>query len=154
TKAQNSFYYYTCIKDSKYTNDNERMGYDSWNWASQLLPFNAEIIVSCEKTLSDGSCGYDATRHRRLAYIGYERNNASYDFATEIAREGLAFANVEFASTTSKIGEICAAQKEAISAKRELWSLAPTVNGVLALMGRDKQRNLKNLESRCNAQMK
>ncbi|MBQ9242607.1 MAG: thermonuclease family protein [Proteobacteria bacterium] len=154
TKAQNSYYYYTCIQDTKYTNDNERMGYDSWAKAMEMLPFKSEIIVSCEKTLSDGSCGYDATRKRRLAYIGYERDNASYDFATELARQGLAFANVEFASTTSKIGQICSAQKEAISAKRGLWGLSSSVNGVLNLMSKDKQKNLKNLESRCNSLMK
>ena len=154
TKAQNTYFYYTCTKDTRYTNDNERMGYESWARADAMLPFKSEIIVSCEKTLNDGSCGYDATRHRRLAYIGYERNNASYDFATELAREGLAFANVEFASTTNKIGEICAAQKEAISAKRGLWSLSSNVNGVLNMMGKDKQKNLKNLESRCNSLMK
>ena len=153
-KAQNSYYYYTCVKSDAYNDENERMGYESWDAAQKLLPYNSEIIISCEKTLSDGSCGYDTTRKRKLAYIGYERNNASYDFSTEIARQGLAFANTEFSKTTSKMGAICKAQKEAMDAKIGLWSLADTVSGVLSQMGDSKQYNLKYLESDCNKLIK
>ncbi len=152
-KERNTYGYYTCIKNTSYDCDNEPMGYEAWDAAQKMLPYQSVVTISCEKTQTDGSCGFDTTKKRNLAYIGYEKNNASYDFATELARQGYAFANIEFAQSTSKIGQICAAQKEAINAKIGLWSLASTVDGVLNKMCTakgGKKQNLKGLESKCN----
>lgn len=150
TKDRNEYKYYTCIQDTKYTANNERMGYESWAEAVKMLPYQANIIIGCDTTLKDGTCGYDATRKRRLAYIGYELNNASYDFSTEIARKGLAFANTEFIKTTTKMDQICKAQNEAISKKVGLWSLASTQEAVLKLMNSDKQKNLSKMFGLCS----
>ncbi len=156
-KSQNSYHYYTCVQNTSYNNDNEPMGYESWVEAEKMVAYKAEVTISCEATRDDGSCDYDTTywegsgeEPRHVAYIGFTKDNASYDYSTEIARKGLAFANTEFEKTTTKIGDICRAQKEAINAKSGVWSLASTVKGVLGKMGPAKQKNLKNMETICN----
>ena len=53
----------------------------------------------------------DATGNRILAYLGYVKNNTSYDYSTEMARLGMAFSNTKFSS--SKRRQICMAQKDA-----------------------------------------
>ncbi|MBO4349883.1 MAG: thermonuclease family protein [Proteobacteria bacterium] len=147
TKGKNNFNYYTCIKDTDYTNDNEPMGYESWEAASNLLAYKAEVTIYCEQTQKDGSCGLDATKKRFLAYIGYELNNASYDFSTEHARKGYAFSRTDFQCGKRKA--ICDAQSEAQAAKIGIWSLADTPEDVFGLMGSDKNKWLKYMPTRC-----
>ncbi|MBQ9816569.1 MAG: thermonuclease family protein [Proteobacteria bacterium] len=154
TKERNNYYYYTCVPDSNYTNKNERMGYEAWVAAEKLVPYKSDVIIGCDTLDSDGTCSLDTTDSRYVAYIGYSKDNASYDFSTELTRQGLAFANVEFASTTKKIGDICAAQKEAINAKIGIWSLGETSNDALNMMGKSKRYKLKNVESRCSKYIK
>lgn len=157
TKERNKYYYYTCIKDSVYTDTNEPYGYEAWDWAQTKLPFRTEVVLTCDKTnWETGACQYDATAdddaedpsyNRYLVYLGYSEGSASYDYSTEIARKGLAFSNTKFAS--SKRSAICRASKEAKDAKVNIWSLADTVSGVLEHMGYTKQRGLKNMPGIC-----
>lgn len=160
SKGKNKYYYYTCIRDSKYTNNNERYGYESWEWAQyHLLPFNSEIVLTCDEyDPKTKICSYDATAdddadadevvyNRFLAYIGYSKNSASYDFSTELAREGLAFSNTKFKS--NKRAEICAASKEAKDAKKNIWSLGNSVSEVLSKMGSTKKNGFSNMPRLC-----
>ena len=149
SKAQNQYYYYTCKQDSSYGNDNEPMGYEAWDAASKLLPYNTEITIYCEQTQNDGTCALDATKKRYLTYIGYEKNNASYDFSTELARMGYAFSNTKFTSSKRKV--ICDAQREAQQAKVGLWSLGDTPEDVFSQMGSDKRKWLSSMTSKCNS---
>ncbi len=159
SKAKNSFYYYTCTKDTTYTNTNERYGYEAWQWTETLLPFRSEIILTCDDVTSEGVCEFDNTSdddadedeqvyNRFLTYVGYSKNNASYDFSVEIAREGLAFSNTKFPS--SKRQQICDSQKEAINAKKNIWSLGNSISDVLKKMSTTKQKGLSSMSSRCN----
>lgn len=159
SKKQNNYYYYTCIQDSKYTNENERYGYESWKWAETLLPYNSEVILTCDDyDKNTGICEYDATAddeadedevvyNRFLTYIGYSKNSASYDFSTELAREGLAFSNTKFSSSKRKA--ICDASKEAKDSGKNIWSLGSSVSEVLKKMGSSKQKGLKNMAKTC-----
>ena len=151
-KRQNQYGYYTCVQNANYTNTNERFGYESWAEAVKLLPYEYEVTLTCDETEYDGTCVFDRTDSRYLVYMGYARNNASYDFSVELARQGLAFSNTKFASSKRK--EICTAQKEAIQAKRNIWSLGNTVSEVLSKMSTTKQTGLKKMESLCNTAMK
>lgn len=161
SKAQNQFYYYTCKQDTKYTNQNDPYGYEAWDWAQKLLPFRSTVTLTCDDSDSKtGVCIYDATAdddadddqqvyNRYLAYIGYEKNNTSYDFSTELAREGLAFSNTKFKS--SKRTDICNASKEAQDNRKNIWSLGNgTVSSVLNEMGNTKQGLKKNMASTCH----
>ena len=159
SKGRNKYYYYTCIRDSKYTNNNERYGYESWEWADDLIGFGSEIVLTCDEyDPKTKICSYDATAdddadadevvyNRFLAYIGYSKNSASYDFSTELAREGLAFSNTKFKS--NKRAEICAASKEAKDAKKNIWSLGNSVSEVLSKMGSTKKNGFSNMPRLC-----
>ncbi len=159
SKAKNQYYYYTCIQDSKYTNTNERYGYESWKWAETLLPYNSVVTLTCDDyDKSTGICEYDATAddeadedevvyNRFLTYIGYAKNSASYDFSTELAREGLAFSNTKFSSSKRKA--ICDASKEAKDNGKNIWSLGSSVSDVLNKMGKKKKKGLKNMAKTC-----
>lgn len=158
-KAQNKFYYYTCVKDTNYTDTNEPYGYESWVWADKLLPYGSDVILTCEDVdKKTGVCIYDATAdddadedqqvyNRFLTYIGYSKNNATYDFSTELAREGLAFSNTKFSS--EKRSQICSASKEAQDARKNIWSLGSTASEVLSHMGKSKSKGLKNMAKTC-----
>ena len=158
TKEQNSYFYYTCVRDSVYTNTNEPYGYEAWKWAETKLPFRTEVVLTCDNiNWETGACQYDATAdddaedpsyNRYLVYLGYSEGSASYDFSIEIARRGLAFSNTKFSS--SKRDAICRASKEAKDARENIWSLDDTVSGVLGHMGTAKQHGLKNMPSICS----
>ena len=141
TKAYNGRYL-TCTQDTNYTNDNERYGYESWQAAVSLVPAETNIILTCDDPEPNGTCPVDATGHRDLAYIGYSKNSASYDFSTELTRLGMAFSNTEFSSSKRK--DICLAQKEAQDANIGIWS-----TGGLSQMGSAKRRNLSDMETIC-----
>ncbi len=134
--------YMTCVKDTNYNDHNERYGYESWQTAVSLLPADAEVMITCDKPESDGTCPKDATGHRELAYLGYVNNNTSYDYSTEMARLGMAFSNTKF--TSSKRRQICMAQKEAQSSHVGIWS-----TGGLSQMGSGKRNGLKNMDKLC-----
>ena len=136
--------YQTCTQDTNYTNDNEIYGYEAWQAAVSLVPAETSIILTCDDPEPDGTCPVDATGHRDLAYVGYAKGNASYDFSTELTRLGMAFSNTEFPSSKRK--DICLAQKEAQDAKVGIWS-----TGGLSQMGASKRRNLSTMEARCKA---
>lgn len=150
-KKQNQYNYYTCVKNEDYTNTNEPFGYEAYVAAEEMLPYGYEVILTCDKTESDGTCEFDKTESRYLTYIGFVKNNASYDFSIELTRQGLAFSNTKFASSKRK--QICTAQQEAIAAKRNIWSLGNSVSEVLSQMGESKESGLRNMQSRCNDAM-
>lgn len=156
SKQQNKYRYFTCVQNTTYyttNNQNEPYGYEAWVEAEKMLPYESEVLLSCDKTNTDGTCVFDRTEDRYLAYIGFTQNNASYDFSTELTRKGLAFSLTKFDS--SKRSDICKAQKEAMNAQRNIWSLADhTVSGVSAKFGPSKKNWLKYMEKRCNDAMK
>ena len=89
----------------------------------------------------------DATGNRILAYLGYVKNNTSYDYSTEMARLGMAFSNTKFSS--SKRRQICMAQIDAQSAHVGIWA-----TGGLSQMGSGKRNGLKNMERICQNAMR
>ncbi len=111
-----------------------------------LLPADTEVMITCDKPESDGTCPLDATGNRELAYLGYVKNNTSYDYSTEMARLGMAFSNTKFPS--SKRRQICMAQKEAQSSHVGIWS-----TGGLSQMGSGKRNGLKNMDKLCQKAM-
>lgn len=159
SKAFNDHKYYTCVKDTNYSDNNERYGYESWKWASDNLPYQTVVTLTCDQQTSNGVCVFDNTSdddadddqqvyNRFLTYLGYEKNQASYDFSVELARQGLAFSNTKFSS--SKRAKICASQKEAIDQKKNIWSLGNSVSAVLNQMGKSKRKGLSNMSKLCN----
>ena len=143
TKAlDETIHYQTCTQDTRYTNDNEKYGYESWVAANELVPVNTRVTLFCDEPDKDGICPVDATGHRDLAYVGYSKDSASYDFSTELARRGMAFANTAFDS--SKLKDICAAQIEAQNAHVGIWS-----TGGLSQMGKSKRNQLKYMDEIC-----
>ena len=150
SKTQGADYYYSCIKDTRYTDDNELMGYEAWMAAKEILPEGAKFTITCDSTLKGGECGFDATdRKRRLVYLGYTAGNASHDFSVEMARRGMAFPFTEFKS--SKLKEICNAKDYARSAHVGVWSLAMSDSAVFSKMGETKQDWLKSMNAKCAA---
>ena len=147
----NGSYYYECKKDTYYDNENEPYGYEAWLGAKGLVPQNMIVTLSCDDPYSDGTCPMDATDQRYLAYIGYSKNNASYDFSVETARAGNAFSNTNFAC--DKRADICRAQKEAQNNKAGLWSLGNSVDAVISKMGSTKRKWLGKMTSKCNSAM-
>jgi endonuclease YncB( thermonuclease family) len=147
----NGSYYYECKKDTNYDNENEPYGYEAWLGAKGLVPQNMIVTLSCDDPYSDGTCPLDATDQRYLAYIGYSKNNASYDFSVETARAGNAFSNTNFAC--DKRADICRAQKEAQNNKAGLWSLGNSVDAVISKMGSTKRKWLGKMTSKCNSAM-
>ncbi len=109
TKTQNKFYYYECTQDSTYTNDNERFGYESWSKVNSILPFGSSVILTCDqKDSKTGICSNDATGNRKLSYIGYTKNNASYDIAMGNGSRRPGICEHRICQTTSKIGKFAA----------------------------------------------
>ena len=100
------------------------------------------MILSCDEPERDGTCPEDSTGKRDLAYVGYTKNNASYDFSTELTRLGMAFANTSFES--SKLKQICAAQEEAQNSHVGIWS-----TGGLSQMGSSKRHDLEDMDEIC-----
>lgn len=139
--------YWSCTRNSSYSNSNEPYGYEAREAAVSLLPKGSIVTLTCDNPKADGSCPLDDTdEERTLAYIGYEKDQASYDFSIEMARLGMAFANTKFPS--SKLKEICAAQQEAQNAQRGLWA-----TGGLSQMGSDKRNGLSDMAKLCQKAM-
>lgn len=145
------YYYYQCKKDTYYNNDNEPYGYESWLGAQSILPKNMIVTITCDNPERGGVCPLDDTDQRYLAYIGYSKNNASYDFSIETARAGNAFSNTNFQS--KKRGAICRAQSEAQDARAGVWGTKSSISAVIDSMGKSKRSWLKNMASRCNSAM-
>ena len=108
----------------------------------------SEGVCEFDNTSDDDADEDEQVYNRFLTYVGYSKNNASYDFSVEIAREGLAFSNTKFPS--SKRQQICDSQKEAINAKKNIWSLGNSISDVLKKMSTTKQKGLSSMSSRCN----
>lgn len=151
TKDRQPNFYYSCIKSTSYGNDNEPWGYESWKGLSDILAGNPELTITCEEFEKDGSCGFDATDNRRLAYIGLTYNGKYIDLATESARQGLSFARTDFNS--SKLGSICSAEfKDAVVNSSGMWSQG-TYDQVINSMGSTKKKWLKKHKTVCNNKM-
>jgi len=151
TKIRNAAYYWECTPDSKYTNDNEPYGYESFLKAKQLLE-SGPFTITCDSPSAEGVCPVDAYGSRQLAYLAIVNNGVEVDFSTEMARLGLAFSFTAFSS--SKRAAICAAQFEAQNKRVGVWSLASLFNGVMALMSMEKRQWLRSNQSICNAAIK
>ncbi len=122
TKNPGGFVAHYCIQDTNYNDHNEPYGYEAWLAAKKLLPEGSKVVLTCDRDY----CQRDNTRRRLLAYLGYEKDGASYDFSTEMARAGMAFTGTNFNAKKNK--QICAAEAEALNNGVGFWSLSDKTN--------------------------
>ncbi len=143
--------FYSCKNDTNYyasgSSVNDPYGWEAYQQALEFLPIGANITISCDRNDKDGGCEIDDTGSRRLVYVGFTQNNASYDFSTEMARAGAALANTDYYSTTSKIKAICKAMGEAQTSKKGMWANG-SVSTVLSQINGKKWKN--SMQKKCN----
>ncbi len=155
-KRQNEEGYYSCVKSTRYgvylgsdgsyvTND--PYGYEAMEEAIRLAPKGSIVKLGCDKNESDGGCEIDDTEARRLVYLSVTANGMTYDFSTEMARSGAAFANTKFYNNTSKIKAICSAMGEAQKSNAGMWTKGKSIKQVInAIYGKSW---LDSMQKKC-----
>jgi len=139
-KRQDADGYYSCIKSTNYGTykgqgdayvTNDPYGYEAMLQAIELAPEGTMVKLSCDQNEADGGCQIDATEARRLVYMSVTSNGKTFDFSTEMARKGAAFANTKFYNTTSKIKTICSAMGEAQKSHSGMWTQGKSIKQVI-----------------------